>query len=77
MLLLNGPKCFVPISLHIVGKCQYHNRNEMMLLGWTTDGDKCAGRAGMFWMSSGKETEFVIEPEITLELMMAANYLHT
>jgi transcription elongation factor B subunit 1 len=27
--------------------------------------------------ASGKETEFVIEPEITLELMMAANYLHT
>ncbi|PHT46729.1 Transcription elongation factor B polypeptide 1 [Capsicum baccatum] len=27
--------------------------------------------------ASGKETEFHIEPEITLELMMAANYLHT
>ncbi|XP_024389586.1 uncharacterized protein [Physcomitrium patens] len=27
--------------------------------------------------SSGKETEFHIEPEITLDLMMAANYLHT
>lgn len=27
--------------------------------------------------SSGKETEFHIEPELTLELMMAANYLHT
>jgi hypothetical protein len=26
---------------------------------------------------SGKETEFHIEPELTLELMMAANYLHT
>ncbi len=26
---------------------------------------------------SGKETEFHIEPEMTLELMMAANYLHT
>ncbi|XP_020964227.1 uncharacterized protein LOC130943908 isoform X1 [Arachis stenosperma] len=26
---------------------------------------------------SGKETEFPIEPELTLELMMAANYLHT
>lgn len=26
---------------------------------------------------SGKESEFHIEPEITLELMMAANYLHT
>ncbi|XP_044504686.1 elongin-C-like [Mangifera indica] len=25
----------------------------------------------------GKETDFHIEPEITLELMMAANYLHT
>ncbi|WZZ38945.1 hypothetical protein YC2023_035204 [Brassica napus] len=25
----------------------------------------------------GKETEFHIEPELTLELMMAANYLHT
>uniref|UniRef100_A0A2N9G8A9 Reverse transcriptase zinc-binding domain-containing protein n=1 Tax=Fagus sylvatica TaxID=28930 RepID=A0A2N9G8A9_FAGSY len=25
----------------------------------------------------GKETEFPIEPELTLELMMAANYLHT
>lgn len=25
----------------------------------------------------GKETEFQIEPELTLELMMAANYLHT
>lgn len=24
----------------------------------------------------GKESEFVIEPELTLELMMAANYLH-
>jgi hypothetical protein len=28
-------------------------------------------------LNSGKETEFHIEPEITLELMMAANYLHT
>ncbi|GMJ15472.1 hypothetical protein like AT5G59140 [Hibiscus trionum] len=27
--------------------------------------------------SRGKETEFHIEPELTLELMMAANYLHT
>ncbi|KAI4322107.1 hypothetical protein L6164_021827 [Bauhinia variegata] len=27
--------------------------------------------------ASGKETEFIIEPELTLELMMAANYLHT
>ncbi|KAF3342103.1 transcription elongation factor B polypeptide 1 [Carex littledalei] len=27
--------------------------------------------------SSGKETEFHIEPEITLELMMAANFLDT
>uniref|UniRef100_A0A9I9DN19 Elongin-C n=1 Tax=Cucumis melo TaxID=3656 RepID=A0A9I9DN19_CUCME len=27
--------------------------------------------------ASGKETEFPIEPELTLELMMAANYLHT
>ncbi|KAG0585395.1 hypothetical protein M758_2G007700 [Ceratodon purpureus] len=27
--------------------------------------------------TSGKETEFYIEPEITLELLMAANYLHT
>ncbi|CAN8248463.1 unnamed protein product [Cochlearia groenlandica] len=27
--------------------------------------------------SRGKETEFYIEPELTLELMMAANYLHT
>ncbi|KAG5104312.1 hypothetical protein JHK82_041282 [Glycine max] len=27
--------------------------------------------------ASGKETEFSIEPELTLELMMAANYLHT
>lgn len=27
--------------------------------------------------ASGKETEFQIEPELTLELMMAANYLHT
>jgi hypothetical protein len=27
--------------------------------------------------ASGKETEFHIEPEMTLELMMAANYLHT
>ncbi|KAF5939558.1 hypothetical protein HYC85_023817 [Camellia sinensis] len=27
--------------------------------------------------ASGKETEFHIEPELTLELMMAANYLHT
>ncbi|KAG2299809.1 hypothetical protein Bca52824_036281 [Brassica carinata] len=27
--------------------------------------------------SRGKETEFHIEPEFTLELMMAANYLHT
>ncbi|KAM0941402.1 putative S-phase kinase-associated protein [Dioscorea sansibarensis] len=26
--------------------------------------------------ASGKETEFHIEPEITLDLMMAANYLH-
>ncbi len=26
---------------------------------------------------SGKETEFHIEPEMTLESMMAANYLHT
>ncbi|KAK7851755.1 elongin-c [Quercus suber] len=26
---------------------------------------------------NGKETEFPIEPELTLELMMAANYLHT
>lgn len=25
----------------------------------------------------GKETDFHIEPELTLELMMAANYLHT
>ncbi|KAL6549529.1 hypothetical protein OROHE_008646 [Orobanche hederae] len=29
------------------------------------------------WIRSGKETEFHIEPELTLELMMAANYLHT
>lgn len=28
-------------------------------------------------LASGKETEFPIEPELTLELMMAANYLHT
>lgn len=28
-------------------------------------------------LCSGKETEFHIEPELTLELMMAANYLHT
>ncbi|CAK9871265.1 unnamed protein product [Sphagnum jensenii] len=27
--------------------------------------------------AGGKETEFHIEPEMTLELMMAANYLHT
>ncbi|EFJ21515.1 hypothetical protein SELMODRAFT_96367 [Selaginella moellendorffii] len=27
--------------------------------------------------ASGKETEFHIEPEMTLELLMAANYLHT
>ncbi|KAK6138001.1 hypothetical protein DH2020_028255 [Rehmannia glutinosa] len=27
--------------------------------------------------SSGKETEFHIEPELTLELVMAANYLDT
>ncbi|XP_050369616.1 uncharacterized protein LOC126787757 [Argentina anserina] len=27
--------------------------------------------------ASGKQTEFHIEPELTLELMMAANYLHT
>ncbi|OVA17759.1 SKP1 component [Macleaya cordata] len=27
--------------------------------------------------AKGKETEFHIEPELTLELMMAANYLHT
>ncbi|XP_021728534.1 elongin-C-like isoform X5 [Chenopodium quinoa] len=27
--------------------------------------------------ASGKETEFHIEPELTLDLMMAANYLHT
>ncbi|KAG6415052.1 hypothetical protein SASPL_122454 [Salvia splendens] len=27
--------------------------------------------------ASGKETEFHIEPELTLELMMAANYLNT
>ncbi|XP_073309786.1 uncharacterized protein [Primulina huaijiensis] len=27
--------------------------------------------------ASGKESEFDIEPELTLELMMAANYLHT
>ncbi|XP_065878750.1 uncharacterized protein [Euphorbia lathyris] len=27
--------------------------------------------------AKGKETEFPIEPELTLELMMAANYLHT
>lgn len=26
---------------------------------------------------SGKQTEFHIEPELVLELMMAANYLHT
>lgn len=31
----------------------------------------------MFLFFSGKETEFPIEPELTLELMMAANYLHT
>lgn len=30
-----------------------------------------------FYFASGKETEFHIEPELTLELMMAANYLHT
>lgn len=28
-------------------------------------------------IASGKDTEFPIEPELTLELMMAANYLHT
>jgi transcription elongation factor B subunit 1 len=28
-------------------------------------------------IASGKETEIHIEPEMTLELMMAANYLHT
>ena len=27
--------------------------------------------------ASGKQTEFHIEPELVLELMMAANYLHT
>ncbi|EPS59254.1 hypothetical protein M569_15556 [Genlisea aurea] len=27
--------------------------------------------------ASGRETEFHIEPELTLELMMAANFLHT
>ncbi|CAK8575894.1 unnamed protein product [Lathyrus sativus] len=27
--------------------------------------------------ASGKDREFPIEPELTLELMMAANYLHT
>ncbi|XP_024399973.1 uncharacterized protein [Physcomitrium patens] len=27
--------------------------------------------------SNGKKTDFHIEPEMTLELMMAANYLHT
>ncbi|XP_012066945.1 elongin-C [Jatropha curcas] len=27
--------------------------------------------------ANGKETEFPIEPELTLDLMMAANYLHT
>ncbi|XP_047969005.1 elongin-C-like [Salvia hispanica] len=27
--------------------------------------------------ASGKETEFHIEPELTLDLMMAANYLNT
>lgn len=31
----------------------------------------------IFLFVSGKETEFPIEPELTLELMMAANYLHT
>jgi hypothetical protein len=29
------------------------------------------------FLCSGKETEFHIDPEMTLELMMAANYLHT
>ena len=32
----------------------------------------------LFWVCSGKEmAEFQIEPEITLDLMMAANYLYT
>ncbi|MBA0735638.1 hypothetical protein Gogos_019469 [Gossypium gossypioides] len=30
-----------------------------------------------WYLIRGKETEFHIEPELTLELMMAANYLHT
>jgi transcription elongation factor B subunit 1 len=33
---------------------------------------------GLVWLCSGTESaEFAIDPEITLELMMAANYLDT
>jgi hypothetical protein len=31
----------------------------------------------VLWSGRGKKTEFHVEPEATLELMMAANDLHT
>ncbi|KAH7542382.1 hypothetical protein FEM48_Zijuj02G0067500 [Ziziphus jujuba var. spinosa] len=60
----HGEVTFPEISTTILEKiCKYFYWNLQFARIWC--------------FCSGKETEFHIEPELTLELMMAANYLHT
>ncbi|GAA0148509.1 general transcription factor [Lithospermum erythrorhizon] len=69
----HGEVTFPEISTTILEKiCQYFH--------WSLQyaSHRCAYLCKLHLsVPSGKETEFHIEPELTLELMMAANYLHT
>lgn len=61
-----GWVCFACLSVYKIDKCMKIPFSIHALL-----------TKKYFCFASGKETEFHIEPELTLELMMAANYLHT
>lgn len=61
-----GWVCFACLSIYKIDKCTKTPCDIYALL-----------TKKYFFFASGKETEFHIEPELTLELMMAANYLHT
>ncbi|KAL4292479.1 hypothetical protein AHAS_Ahas08G0065200 [Arachis hypogaea] len=67
----HGEVTFPEISTTILEKiCQYFYWHLQFASSIDLNSENLA-------VVSGKETEFPIEPELTLELMMAANYLHT
>ncbi|XP_077238878.1 uncharacterized protein LOC143880016 isoform X1 [Tasmannia lanceolata] len=72
----HGEVKFPEISTPILEKiCQYFYWS--LQFASSSDGWSSLACSRFYRMVCGKDIDFPIEPELTLELMMAANFLHT